>query len=327
MPRKLIAAALVAAFAVAPASAQTILKLSSPAPPPSFLHAGVFEPWAKAVEEASGGTVKVQMFYGGQLGNFGVNYDRVVDGVADVGFILTGLAGGKFKQQDVASLAFETKDSNETAVALWRMFEKGVTAAEFNQVKLLGTWSFPNAALHSSRPIANLADMKGKKFSVANPITGSIMVALGASPVTLRPDEAYQAISRGTIDGAVMPFTGMATFKLHEVAKAHLDAALGGDAAAMIMNKAKYDALPAQAKAAIDKASGLDFTRKLGAATQAEWERGRSLVKDVVKTLDPNEEKAWKAALEPVAQKWAEGVPNGAAVLKAFREEVAALRK
>ena len=39
------------------------------------------------------------------------------------------------------------------------------------------------------------------------------------------------------------------------------------------------------------------------------------------------EEKAWKAALEPVAQKWAEGVPNGAAVLKAFREEVAALRK
>ena len=85
--------------------------------------------------------------------------------------------------------------------------------------------------------------------------------------------------------------------------------------------------LPDEAKAAIDKASGLVFTQKLGAATQAEWERGRSLVKDVVKTLAPDEEKIWKAALEPVAQNWAKGAPNGEAVLKAFREEVAALRK
>jgi hypothetical protein len=41
---------------------------------------------------------------GGTLGNFKVTYDRVVDGVADVGFILTSLAGGKFKKLDVAEL-------------------------------------------------------------------------------------------------------------------------------------------------------------------------------------------------------------------------------
>ena len=158
---------------------------------------------------------------------------------------------------------------------------KGVTAAEFNQVKLLGTWSFPNAALHSSRPIANLADMKGKKFSVANPITGSIMVALGASPVTLRPDEAYQAISRGTIDGAVMPFTGMATFKLHEVAKAHLDAALGGDAAAMIMNKAKYDAMSPAQKKVVDDHCTTEWAVKISKPWTAFESAGRDKMKAV----------------------------------------------
>ena len=52
---------------------------------------------------------------------------------------------------------------------------------------------------------------------------------LGATPVTMRPDEVYQAVSRGVADGGLMPFNGMETFKIHEVAKLHLDVALGGD--------------------------------------------------------------------------------------------------
>ena len=93
----------------------------------------------------------------------------------------------------------------------------------------------------------------------------------------MRPDEVYQAISRGTADGAMMPFTGMETFKIYEVAKQHLDVALGSDSSTIFMNKQRYDALPAQAKAAIDKNSLLALSRKLGAATQAEWERARDM--------------------------------------------------
>jgi TRAP-type C4-dicarboxylate transport system substrate-binding protein len=123
-----------------------------------------------------------------------------------------------------------------------------------------------------------------------------------------------------------MPFTGMETFKLHEVAKFHLDAALGSDAAALIMNKQRYDGLPAPAKAAIDKHSGLLLSQKLGKATQAEWERGRSNVKDTVTTLTPDQERQWKSVLEPIAQEWTRTTPNGAKVLEAFRAEVAAAR-
>src|SRR5919206_336755 len=97
---------------VAAAHAEPIvLKFNSPAPPRSFLHDGAFTPWANAVTQDSGGTLKVETYFGGTLGNFGVTYDRVVDGVADIGFILTALTGGKFKQQDVAALPFESKSS------------------------------------------------------------------------------------------------------------------------------------------------------------------------------------------------------------------------
>src|SRR5512145_1816138 len=147
MLRKAILGAVLAGMAVMPAAAQqVVLKFNSPSPPRSYLHPNVFDPWVQAIESDSGGTLKIEKFYGGTLGNFSVTYDRVVDGVADIGWTLSALTGGRFKQQDVAALPFETKDANEPALALWRMLEKGVTAAEFAQVKPLGFWAFPNAA-------------------------------------------------------------------------------------------------------------------------------------------------------------------------------------
>ncbi len=327
MLKKSLLATMCLAFAAVPATAQTVLKLNSPAPPPSYLHKGVFEPWAAAVMADAGGTLKIEMSYGGQLGNWSVAYDRMIDGVSDIAFILTGLTGGRFKQEDVASLPFETRDSNEAAIGLWKIFEKGITADEFKQVKLLGTVAFPNAAIHSMKPINQLSDLKGNKYAVGNAILGGVVVALGATPVSLRPDEVYQAMSRGTVDGAVMPFTGMYTFKLHEVGKSHLDVPLGADAAALVMNKQSYDKLPPQARAAIDKHSGLSLTEKLGIATQGQWQVGYDTVKDRLTKLSPDEEKKWQAALAPIAQKWAEGAPNGLKVLEAFRAEVQALRK
>jgi len=326
LTRRLLCAA-AAVLIATPLAAETItLKLNSPAPPRSYLHSGVFEPWAKAVEKDSGGTLKIQLFYGGTLGNFGVNYDRVVDGVADIGFILTSMAGGKLKREDVAGLPFETKTSTEAAVALWKLYEKGVTAADFSQIKPLGIWVFPNAALHTKDPVKTMEDVKGKKIVASNLIAAKITTALGGTPVTLGPHEAYQAISRGTADGSLMPFTGMAVFKVNEVAKHHLDEALGSDSAMLFMNKLSYVKLPAQAKAAIDKNSYLSLSRKLGAKTTAEWQRTRNLVKNSVTTLSPAEEKRWQQALAPIAKEWAANTPDGEKVLAAFRAEVAAER-
>ncbi|OFZ72532.1 MAG: hypothetical protein A2W04_08235 [Betaproteobacteria bacterium RBG_16_64_9] len=310
----------------APLAAQqpVVLKLNSPAPPPSYLHTTTFTPWAENVSKASGGTLKVQTFYGGTLGNFAVNYDRVVDGVADIGFILTAFAAGKFKQQDVAALPFEAGTSSAASTALWKIYEKGITAGEFDAVKPLAIWTFPNAAIHSKEPVRALADLKGRKLVASNVIAGKIIVNLGGTPVIFRPDEAYQAISRGTADAALMPFTGMAVFKINEVTKHHVDVPLGSDSALLFINKKKYDSLPPKAKAAIDKYSYFSLSQQLGKRTDAEWADKRGLVKASIVTLSAQEVDRWKKALAPIADDWARETPNGAKVLAAFREEVKA---
>jgi TRAP-type transport system periplasmic protein len=312
-----------AALSLPSAAEPVLLKFNSPAPPPSFLHGGAFNPWAKAVSEASGGTLKVEMYYGGTLGGFGVTYDRVLDGVADIGFILTALAKGKFRQQDVAALPFESKSSVAAATALWKIFEKGVTAGEFDTVKPLGIWTFPNSAVNSRSPVRSLEEFKGRKVTVSNPIAGRTVVALGAAPVAMPPSEVYQALSRGLADIALMPLTGVATFKIDDVAKHHVDVALGADSAIVFMNRRKWDSLPPQAKAAIDKHSYLPFSQTLGRAADAEWARSRGTLKDV-STLPDREEERWKKLVVPVAEQWARETPDGAKVLQAFRAEVAA---
>ena len=316
-----------AAIAVGPIAAEPItLKLNSPAPPMSYLHREVFTPWAEAVSADSQGTLKIQTFYGGTLGSFANTYDRVVDEVVDIGFILTAFAAGKFRRQEVAALPFEAETAILASNALWGLYQKGMTAVEFDAVKPLGLWTFPNAAIHSREPIKTLDDFRGKKLVASNAIAAKIVTALGATPISFRPDEAYTAIQRGTVDGVLIPFTGMETFKIHEVARYHLDVALGSDPALLMINRKRYDALPEKAKAAIDKHSGTELSSKLGQKTQEQWQKSRGVVNDQVTTLTSEQEVEWKKRLAQIATDWTQGVPDGGKVLEAFRAEVSAGR-
>ncbi len=327
MLRRVFLGAATAIVAAGPIAAEPItLKLNSPAPPMSYVHREVLTPWAEAVTADSGGTLKIQTFYGGTLGSFANTYDRVVDEVVDIGFILTAFAAGKFRRQEVAALPFEAENAILASNALWSLYQKGLTATEFDAVRPLGLWTFPNAAIHSREPIKTLDDFRGKKIVASNAIAAKIVTALGATPISFRPDEAYTAIQRGTVDGAVMPFTGMETFKLHEVTRHHLDVALGSDPALLMINRKRYDALPAEAKAAIDKHSNAGLSAKFGLKTQEQWQKSRDVVRERVSTLTPEQEAEWKKRLAPIAAEWAQGVPDGAKVLETFRADVAAAR-
>ncbi len=301
------------------------LKFASPAPVQSVLH-GSFTAFIDAVNEAAGGTIKVEPYYGASLGNFTVMYDRVVDGVADFGFILTAQAGGKFKLHDVASLPFETEDGIPGSVALWNLYAKGITAAEYADVRPVFLFVLANGSIFSRTPIKTLEDMKGKKMSAYNIISTRAITALGSAQVGGTPPEAYQALSRGLIDATVQTFGGLVTFRLHEVTKHQLALPLTSDPAVVIMSKKRYDALPAQAKAAIDKVGGLAMAERMGATVNAANARGMALVKDSLYSLPAAETARWKTAIQPVLDQWVKETPGGENALAAYRSEVRAVQ-
>ena len=320
------------ALATAPAGAQPVeLRFASPAPPQSPINSRGIAEWVKDVTAASGNTISIRVMAGPALASFENVYDRVLKGVADIGFGTGSTVAGQFRRSEVATLPFESEGPIEVAVTLWRATERGLVAEDYAAIKPLALFSFPPSLLHTrSKPIKILTDLKGMKIGGAGRMNGDIAASLGAAPITLAPPEVYQSLSSGLIDGVMIAWTAVDSFKLHEVTKHHFNVPLSSSTAYIIINKRSYERLPPQARAAIDKYSGETFSRRMGNVVEtldnvAKYQV-RNLAGHSFEEASPEERARWRKQLDTISAAWVKATPNGAAILAGYREEVKKFR-
>jgi TRAP-type C4-dicarboxylate transport system substrate-binding protein len=323
----LVALALVCvAPALARADAPLILKFAFPAPVSSYVNTEGMTPWIHKVETASDGTLEIKLFAGPTLASTRNVYERTLTGVAQLSFGIFGPFAAQFPRTQVADLPFISTSTTESSVALWRVFAKGLLAPEYDKIKVLALFNFPSALLSTNKPIKTMDDLKGMKLAVASRVHAELVSTLGGTPVTLTPPEHYEAMSRGVVDGIVVAWTAVRTFRLPEVTKDHLEAPLGEAPAFVFMNKATYASLPAKAKAAIDGLSGEAFSKTLGhnneMAGVGESKVVAAMAGHHVSKLSAAEYKLWKARIQPIIADWAKSTPNGAKILAAYENEL-----
>jgi len=335
--RRLVGIALSAWLATASlAQAQPIeLKLATFGPPQSYFYVEVLIPWLEAVNRDSNGAVNIKYYGGGVLGNAGNMYDSVLTGAADIGWALLGSVPGKFVRASVIELPFGYDSGEIGATALWRVYAKGLIASDFDQVKLFGLTAWPGAEIQTkSKRVQTLEDMKGLKLRAQGRWQAATVTAFSATPVTVPVDEVYQALDRGLIDGTWSSLVLTGQFRVDEIAKYFLEAPLNGGGGMLIMKKESYEALPPAAKAAFEKHSGEALSRALGRSNDGEVVRVRAQLAELAKqgkisapySLAPEEFARWQKAAEPVIDSWTKSVPDGPAILAAFRAETAALK-
>lgn len=327
--RKLAALSIVAALAAAPAAAETVtLKFAGWAPPNVNVNLAQ-RAWAEAIEKETKGAVKIQ-FYWETLANARTVYDVVNNGVADLGWILQPLVPGKFPRTSVVELPFLVHNSTEGSVALWRIYEKGLIKAEYDQVRPVGLAVLPPSVLHSKMPIANPAAMAGKKFRIAGRVNAQMMASLKATGVQMAITGVYEAISKGVLDGSLSPWIGFTAFKHEEVTKYHVDVPLGAIGGMMGMNNRTWASLSDAAKAAFDKHSGALLSAAYGKYCDEDVTFNRNKVKaapgQTIATFTAAEIATLEKQFEPITAAWVSSTPNGAEILKAFKEELAAIR-
>ncbi len=317
---------------VSAAQAQTQqLKLATFGPPSSYFYVEVILPWAEAVAKDSSGTIEIKHFGGGLIAGAGNMYDSVLNGAADIGWSITP---SSFRQTGVIELPFAYDTGEEGAVALWRIYEKGLLADDYKAVKVFGMTAWPGTTIASRKPISKLEDFKGLKVAVSTKRRAETIGVLGAVPVSIPTDQAYEAVDRGVVDAAWSSHTATRQFKLYEVAKHWLDVSLAGGTGFLIMKKERFDALPPQAQAALLKHSGESLSRALGKSNDGEITRALSFMKDQEKTgkvtpvaqLSAAELSRWKAATASIGEEWAKSLPNGAAIRDEYANQVANVR-
>lgn len=325
--------ALAALLAVAPARAQTTLTASSWVPPAHPLTANVFVPWLKEVEAATQGRVKFNNLPKAPVAP-PQTFDAVKDGIVDVSFTVQGYTPGRFTLTKMAEFHFLGDSAEAMSVAYERIYKRELAKhGEHKGVKVIAVFTHgPGEIFTVAKPVASMADLQGLKIRVGGGVVNDFTKALGASPLLKPSSEAFQMLQSGVADGIFFPPESIPGFKLTSLVK-HGTLVPGGlynTSFVMMMNEAKYNALPQADRDAIDKLSGEHFARLAGRAWDAADAAGMTAMKAggvQFQTASPAFVAEIKSRLDPVEQAWYAQIKpmgiDGAALMKEFRAEIA----
>lgn len=339
--KKLLAAIFAAAVAAGAAAAQEVtLRLHHFESATSFEQTEVFEPWVQAIEEQSEGRIKIDIYPSMQLGGKPAQlYDQARDGVVDISWTLLGYTPGRFPITDVFELPFVASTAEATTMAL-QDFQEKYLADEFSDVHPLLLHVPAPGKLHlKSKPVHDMADLKGLKIRVpSRPMTDAFN-AMGATAVGMPSSELAQALTTGVVDGAVVPWEIVPTFRLNELTKYHTDfggpdTGLYASVFGFVMNKAKYEALPDDLKKIIDDNSGRTLAERIAPVYDTyENEVADKAVADggeltVIPAADLG---PWQEATQPVVDAWVaamdEAGHDGQAILQDARDMIASYKQ
>jgi TRAP-type C4-dicarboxylate transport system substrate-binding protein len=331
----LLGAAAAIAVSGAAYAQEVTLRLHQFLPPPAPVPAQILKPWGAQVEEASGGRIKIEHFDAMSLGGRPPElFDQARDGVVDLAMTVVGYTPGRFPRTEVFELPFMMTDPVATAKAYWEMVAADFQSNEYQDVKVLGAWVHGPGVIHSAEGVNNLEDMQGLTLRGPTRIINDLLSELGAEPVGMPLPAIPEALSKGVVKATVIPWEVTTAIRLSELVSNHTefsgDESLYTAAIVLVMNKAKYEALPDDLRAIIDAESG----EKLSAfASQVMWDMdapARQIAVDAgntIVTLDEAEVARWKEASQPVIDRWvadmdAKGI-DGAALIEQARSLIA----
>ncbi|WP_296058318.1 TRAP transporter substrate-binding protein [uncultured Amphritea sp.] len=202
----------------ATALADTTLRVASWLPPTHPQNAVVWPTWAKWVEDATEGRVKVEIEYG--LGHPKTMFELVEDGVVDVSWSYHGYVPGRFKLTQAVEQPLLGASAEAASVAHWRVHQKYFAKAnEHDGLELLGLFTHGPGQIHAADPISSLADLKGKKIRLGGGIQGEIGARMGVTAVGAPAPKVYEMMQQGVIDGVFIPMGEQKSLRLHEVAR------------------------------------------------------------------------------------------------------------
>lgn len=289
-----------------------------------------FEPWAKSVEAASKGSIKVALFPAQQLGKAADHYDMARDGIADMTWVSPGYQAGRFPIYAASELPFMASKPGPGSAAVDAWYRK-YAGTEMKDTRLcfahmhIGT-------LHSKKAITEPGQLRGMKIRPANGTVAQTMTLLGASNVQVSAPESRDALEKGVADAITFPWASLISFNVDKAVKFHLDTRLYAANFTWTMNRAWYDKLSAGQKKVIDDHCNNEWAAKVGAAWGDEEDAGEAKLAatpgHTIVKLTPPQVEAWKKAVEPVVAQWSASVQkagaNPAAVLEELKRELAA---
>lgn len=255
----IVAAALTMAWAMTAAAETITLRFAHQNPDTGLSTKTCIEPWFKQIEEATGGKVKIQPFYGETLAKGKDMWNATKMGITDIGWAFHGYWPNMTPVTDVISLpAMSFSSAEKGSEALWKLYEQTPEIQkEFKDVKVLLFYtSAPYTLITSKKPVKNLDDLKGMKVRMTGGPPTEMVSALGGVPMLIPMPDSYLSLQKGVIDGMGAPWEAVHVWRFYEVVDHYTEVPFPAVYFSIIMNKNKWNSLPKDVQEAMMKVGG-----------------------------------------------------------------------
>jgi TRAP-type C4-dicarboxylate transport system substrate-binding protein len=328
------AAGLVVGLSATTAFAETTLRYSNWLPATHPFTAQVIKPWIEDVAKATEGRVTIDTLPK-VVGTVPTQFEVVRDGLADVGLIVDGYSGGRFRLNSIIDLPFLGNDARAISIAYWRIYKTYLEPfGEYeNAIPAAKISVGPMVLATGSTMVDSVATLDGMKLRVASKPLSDIAYALGSAPVNKPVSELYELISTGVVDGTITSREAITSFKLQD-AFDHVLVVPGGlssTGVSIIISQEALAEMSDEDRAAFWSVSGEVLSTKVAAVYQSLNENAMKTLADGGTTITQASDTMMAelaAKLQSVEQDWIEqakelGLENAQEVLAEFREEIA----
>ncbi|MCP4642178.1 MAG: TRAP transporter substrate-binding protein [bacterium] len=270
--------------------------------PPTHIQCVTAIAWAEEIGKRTNGRVMIDVFPGGALTQAPKCYEGVVNGISDIGMSCFAYTRGRFPLLEGLDLPLGYPNGKVATQVATEMTLKH-QPEEVADTHILYVHAHGPGILASKKPVHSMEEVAGLKIR-ATGLSAKIVTSLGGTPVGMSQPETYEALQKGVVDATLCPIETLDGWKQGEVIETVTDSSVIGYTTSMFVtiNKAKWDALPADIQAIFTEVSQ-EWVAKHGQAWDDADEKGRAFVKELGReTIDlSDEEKAkWVAAVKPI---------------------------
>lgn len=280
------------------------LKLAHFFPATHPVETDLVQPWAKAIEEATNGQVKITSYPGQTLLKADAIYDGVVNGITDIGLSCFAYTRGRFPVLEAFELPGITYINSKVASKVAWEGIKRLNPEEVQDTKLMMVFATGPGDLFTKVPVRSLSDLQGLSIR-ATGLSAKTLETLGATPVAMPQSEAYEALSKGVVKGNLSPVEVLKGWKHAEVTDYLTKTPFLYNTLFFItMNRDKWNSLPPGVQKAIEEvnekyfkevAMGLWDKQNEAALKWAVEETGMEVI-----TLPEEEAKKWISLVRPI---------------------------
>lgn len=288
--------------------------------------------WMGEVERLSNKAVTFEYYPAEQLGKAKDMLSLVQTGVADVGYIAPSYISDKLPLSAVAELPWNFSTSCVGTKAFWKLTREGgeLSVREFKPLGVRVLFAMmlpPNQLVLAKARFDGIQSLEGLKIRTSGAAKELLLRKLKAVPIQVAAPELHEAMSRGTIDGMLIPLSSMPPYELDKLSKTGtFEENFGGFIITYGISEARWKSLPAPVQKAMIEA-GEQTTERACRLVDGDNEKFKQQVKAAGMTLislSEGDRKIVREISSSVGRDWAENLDKrekpGTTVLRAFEE-------